>query len=75
MNTKGQKKKQGKDKKRESKEGKDKINTEVKDFLDFKGLKDKEEEIFKQMQPMYSPFYKEKVNKYFYSLENKTQKK
>jgi hypothetical protein len=68
-------KKQGKDKKRESKEGKDKINTEVKDFLDFKGLKDKEEEIFKQMQPMYSPFYKEKVNKYFYSLENKTQKK
>lgn len=68
-------KKQGKDNKREAKEGKDRRNTEIKDFLEFKEIKEKETEIFKQIQPMYSPFYKEKVNRYFYNLENKTQKK
>ncbi|MBR5253915.1 MAG: hypothetical protein IKV46_02610 [Bacteroidales bacterium] len=68
-------KKQGKDEKRESRIGKDKKNREIKEFLEFKELKKKEIEIFKQIQPMYTPFYKEKVNKYFYDIENKTQKK
>lgn len=68
-------KKQEKEDKRESKIGKDKINIEEKDFLDFKKIEEKEIELFKQVQPMFSPFYKEKVNKYFYDLENKTQKR
>lgn len=68
-------KKQGKDDKRESKVGKDKKNAEIKDFLEFKELNEKEIEIFKQIQPMFTPFYKGKVNEYFYNLENKTQNK
>lgn len=68
-------KKQEKDNKRESKVGKDKINIDNKDFLEFKKIEEKEVELFKQVQPMYSPFYKEKVNRYFYNLENKTQNK
>ena len=68
-------KKQGKDNKRESKIGKDRMNFDKKDFLEFKELKEQEQEIFKQIQPSYSPFYKEKVNNYFYNLENKTTKK
>lgn len=68
-------KKQEKDNKRESKIGKDKINIEDKDFIDFKKIEEKETELFKQVQPMFSPFYKEKVNKYFYNIENNTQKR
>ena len=67
--------KQEKDNKRESKVWKDKINIDNKDFLEFKKIEEKEVELFKQVQPMYSPFYKEKVNRYFYNLENKTQNK
>lgn len=67
-------KKQGKDNKRESKSAKDKTNTEIKEFLEFEKLQEQEKELFKQMQPMYSPFYKEKINKYFYNTDNKTQK-
>ncbi|MBO7277205.1 MAG: DUF4175 family protein [Bacteroidales bacterium] len=67
-------KKQGKDNKRESKSGKDKTNIEIKEFLEFEKLKEQEKELFKQMQPMYTPFYKEKINKYFYNIDNKTQK-
>ena len=51
------------------------MNFDKKDFLEFKELKEQEQEIFKQIQPSYSPFYKEKVNNYFYNLENKTTKK
>ncbi len=68
-------KKQEKDNRRESKVGKDKINIEDKDLLDFKKIEETEFELFKQVQPKFSPFYKEKVNKYFYDLENKTQRK
>lgn len=68
-------KKQEKDNKRESKIGKDKINIEDKDFIDFKKIEEKETELFKQVQPIFSPFYKEKVNKYFYNIESKTQKR
>lgn len=68
-------KKQEKDNKRESKMGKDKINIEDKDFIDFKKIEEKETELFRQVQPIFSPFYKEKVNKYFYNIESKTQKR
>jgi hypothetical protein len=68
-------KKQEKDNKRESKIGKDKINIEDKDFIDFKKIEEKETELFRQVQPIFSPFYKEKVNKYFYNIESKTQKR
>jgi hypothetical protein len=67
--------KQEKDNKRESKIGKDKINIEDKDFIDFKKIEEKETELFRQVQPIFSPFYKEKVNKYFYNIESKTQKR
>lgn len=68
-------KKQEKDNKRESKIGKDKINIEDKDFIDFKKIEEKETELFRQVQPIFSPFYKEKVNKYFYNIESKIQKR
>lgn len=68
-------KKQGKDDKRESKVGKEKINNELKDFLEFEEFKEKEIELFKQIQPIYTPFYKDKINKYFYNLENKIHAK
>lgn len=59
-------KKQGEDNKRKSNEGKDKTKTPPKDLIEFEKLKNREMELFKQIPAVYSPFYKQKVNDYFY---------
>lgn len=59
-------KKQGEDNKRKSNEGKDKAKTPPKDLIEFEKLKNREMELFKQIPAVYSPFYKQKVNDYFY---------
>lgn len=55
--------------KRESKEGKDINNRNPKDFLEYNKLQDKEIELLRTMPPNLRPFYKEKVNQYFYYFE------
>lgn len=50
---------------RKSETAKD-MENEAADFPEFKKLKERESELFKQVPPIYSPFYKKKVNDYFY---------
>lgn len=59
----------GKDFERKSKTAKNK-ESQVEDFPEFKKLKQREAELFKQVPPVYSPFYKKKVNDYFYGSGN-----
>ena len=63
-------KKQGEDSKRESSTGEDKINKIEEEFLEFKKLQNRDEELFKQIPPVFSPFYNEKVTDYFYKFDN-----
>lgn len=60
-------KKKGEDFERKSNEGKDsqRSSSEV-DFSEFEKLKKRDMKLFKQIPPIYSPFYKQKVNDYFY---------
>jgi hypothetical protein len=55
--------------KRESKEGKDINNRNPEDFLEYNKLQEKEIELLRTMPPNLRPFYKEKVNQYFYYFE------
>jgi hypothetical protein len=55
--------------KRESKEGKDVNNRNPEDFLEYNKLQDNEIELLRTMPPNLRPFYKEKVNQYFYYFE------
>jgi hypothetical protein len=55
--------------KRESKEGKDINNRNPEDFKEYNKLQDKEIELLRTMPPNLQPFYKEKVNQYFYYFE------
>lgn len=55
--------------KRESKEGKDINNRNPEDFLEYNRLQDNEIELLRTMPPNLQPFYKEKVNQYFYYFE------
>jgi hypothetical protein len=55
--------------KRESREGKDIKNRNPEDFLEYNRLQDKEIELLRTMPPNLSPYYKEKVNQYFYQFE------
>ena len=50
---------------RKSETAKD-MENEAADFPEFKKLKERKSELFKQVPPIYSPFYKKKVNDYFY---------
>lgn len=63
-------KKQGEDSKRESSTGEDKINKIEEEFLEFKKLQNRDEELFKQIPPVFSPFYDKKVTDYFYKFDN-----
>ncbi len=64
-------KKKGKDPKRESERGKDRLNKASEGrFSEFEKLKERDLELFKQIPPVYSPFYKKKVNDYFYGSGN-----
>jgi len=62
-------KKQDQEERRESTEGKDLINNSNNQFLEFNKLKNRELELFKQIPPVFSPYYKEKVNDFFYKFE------
>jgi hypothetical protein len=55
--------------KRESKEGKDVNNRNPEDFLEYNKLQENEIELLRTMPPNLRPFYKDKVNQYFYYFE------
>jgi hypothetical protein len=55
--------------KRESREGKDINNRNPEDFLEYNKLQDKEIELLRTVPPNLRPYYKEKVNQYFYQFE------
>jgi hypothetical protein len=55
--------------KRESREGKDINNRNPEDFLEYNKLQDKEIELLRTIPPNLRPYYKEKVNQYFYQFE------
>jgi len=57
--------------KRESREGKDINKRNPEDFLEYNKLQDKEIELLRTMPPNLRPYYKEKVNQYFYQFELK----
>jgi hypothetical protein len=59
----------GQEEKRESKEGKDINNRNPEDFLEYNRLQDNEIELLRTMPPNLRPFYKDKVNQYFYYFE------
>lgn len=66
-------KQQGKDSERKSERGKNKFNETPNGFPEFQKLKERELELFKQIPPIYSPFYKKKVNDYFYGTTIRTE--
>jgi len=55
--------------KRESKEGKDINNRNPEDFKEYNKLQENEIELLRTMPPNLRPFYKQKVNQYFYYFE------
>ena len=55
--------------KRESTEGKDINKRNPEDFLEYNKLQEKEIELLRTMPPNLRPYYKEKVNQYFYQFE------
>ena len=55
--------------KRESREGKDMNNRNPEDFLEYNKLQDQEIELLRTIPPDLRPYYKEKVNQYFYQFE------
>ncbi len=57
------------DKKRKSNEAKSVYYGNPKQFLEYKRLKQKEQELLKTVPPELKPFYKQKVNEYFYKFE------
>jgi uncharacterized coiled-coil DUF342 family protein len=56
---------------RESKEGKSFENRNPDDFLEYNKLKNQEIELLRTVPPNLRPFYKEKVNQYFYYFEQR----
>ncbi|MDD2530572.1 MAG: DUF4175 family protein [Bacteroidales bacterium] len=61
--------KQEQEQRRESTEGRDLIENTNNQFLEFNKLKNRELELFKQVPPVFSPYYKEKVNEFFNKFE------
>ena len=55
--------------KRESKSPKNEIYSNPEDFLEYNIMKLREEEMLRTIPPSLKPFYKEKVNHYFYNFE------
>jgi hypothetical protein len=55
--------------KRESREGKDINNRNPEDFLEYNKLQDREIELLRTVPPNLRPYYKDKVNQYFYHFE------
>jgi len=57
------------DEKRKSNEAKIQENSNPAQFLEYKRLKEKEMELLNTVPPSLTPYYKEKVNNYFNSIE------
>jgi uncharacterized phage infection (PIP) family protein YhgE len=55
--------------KRESNEGKDINNRNPNEFLEYNRLKNRETELLRTVPPDLNPFYRTKVNQYFYYFE------
>jgi len=60
-----------KEERRESKEAKDEIYSNPNEFLEYKRIKSQEVELLRTVPPNLRPFYKNKVNEYFYNTEMK----
>lgn len=63
-------KKKEQEQRRESIEGKEMLNNNGQ-FIEFNKLKSRELELFKQIPPVFSPYYKEKVDGFFFNLNPK----
>ena len=61
-------KKRDKDNERKSTTGIDKKQNDNKNFEAFNKLKNREMELFKEIPPVYSSYYKAKINEYFYNF-------
>ncbi len=61
--------KQRKEERRESKEGKDVLQPSQGDMEKFEQLQNKNLELFRTAPPALSPYYKNKVNEYFYKFK------
>jgi hypothetical protein len=61
--------KREKEEKRESKTPKNELYSNPEDFLEYNKLKSREEEMLRSIPPTLKPFYKDKVNHYFYNFE------
>lgn len=61
-------KKRDKDNERKSTSGVDKKQNNDKNFEAFNKLKNREMELFKEIPPVYSSYYKTKINEYFYNF-------
>ena len=59
-----------KEERRESKEAKNQNYSNPADFLEYKRILLKEVELLKTVPPNLKPFYKRKVNEYFYNFGN-----
>jgi len=57
--------------KRESREAKNEILGNPGDFLEYNKLKSKEVELLRTVPPELKPFYRNKVNAYFYNVETR----
>jgi hypothetical protein len=55
--------------KRESREGKDINNRNPEDFLEYNRMKSRETELLRTVPPNLNPYYRTKVNQYFYYFE------
>lgn len=66
-------KEQEQEQRRESTEGKDVFEKSNNQFIEFNKLKNRELELFKQIPPIFSPYYKEKVNDFFINLKVETK--
>jgi hypothetical protein len=63
-----------KEEKRESREGKIEISRNPKEILEYNKQQTNEVELLKTMPPTLKPFYKSKVNQYFYNFEELLKK-
>lgn len=59
-----------KEEKRESREAKNELRSNPDGFFEYKRLQNNEVELLKTVPPRLKPFYREKVNQYFYHFED-----
>lgn len=67
-------KKKGRDNERKSTVGVDVIQKNNQNIEAFNKLKNRELELFRKIPPIYSSYYKAKVNEYFYNFETQNKK-